>query len=79
LVSIIKVIASPYTRIKNVQETKRVNEKAAKAQILGSDRNRQDFIKKFYGVDWNDPALYDLTINTDHFDLDSIAQWIINL
>ncbi len=75
----IKVIASPYTRIKNVQETKRVNEKAAKAQILGSDRNRQDFIKKFYGVDWNDPALYDLTINTDHFDLNSIAQWMINL
>ena len=56
-----------------------MNEKAAKAQILGSDRNRQDFIKKFYGVDWNDPALYDLTINTDHFDLDSIAQWMINL
>ncbi len=73
----IKIIASLETRIKNIQETKKVSEKAAKAQISESDRNRQNFIKKFYQVDWNDPSLYDLTINTDHFDLDTIARWIV--
>jgi cytidylate kinase len=75
----IKVIASLETRIKNVHETKNVNVKAAKAQIVESDRNRQDFIKKFYQENWNDPSLYDLTINTDHFDLDSLANWIIKI
>jgi cytidylate kinase len=73
----LKIIASLETRIKNIQLSKNVNEKAAKAQIEESDRNRQTFIKKFYQEDWNNPALYDLTINTDHFDLDSIAHWII--
>jgi cytidylate kinase len=67
------------TRIKNIQLSKNVNEKAAIAQIEKIDQNRQTFIKKFYQEDWNDPSLYDLTINTDHLDLDSIANWIIKL
>lgn len=75
----IKIIASLETRIKNIQETKQVNENAAKAQIEVSDRNRKNFIKKFYQVDWNDPSLYDLTISTDHFDLNNLANWIVRL
>ena len=73
----IKVIASLDTRIKNVHETKKVNLNAAKAQIMESDKNRRDFIKKIYQLDWNEPSLYDLTINTDHFDLVNLANWII--
>jgi cytidylate kinase len=72
----IRIIASLETRIKNIHETKKVNEKAAKAQIVESDRNRRAFIKKFYQADWNDPSLYDLTINTDHFDVENLANWI---
>lgn len=75
----LKIIAGMDTRIRNIQISKKVNEKAAKAQIEKSDQNRQNFIKKFYQEDWNDPSLYDLTINTDHLDLDSIANWIIKL
>jgi cytidylate kinase len=75
----LKIIAGMDTRIKNIQLSKNVNERAAKAQIEKSDQNRQNFIKKFYQEDWNDPSLYDLTINTDHLNLDSIAKWIMKL
>lgn len=75
----LKIIAGLETRIKNIQLSKKVNEKAATAQIKKSDRYRRNFIKKFYQEDWNNPSLYDLTINTDHLDLDSIANWIIKL
>jgi cytidylate kinase len=74
----VRVIASLDTRIKNIQNTKKVSEKAAFAQIQESDRYRQNFIKRFYSVDWNDPALYDLTINTDNFEIENIARWVIN-
>lgn len=73
----LRVIAGKETRIRNISKTKRVSEKAALAQIEESDRNRENFIKKFYQADWNDPSLYDLTINTDHFELDEIAKWIV--
>ena len=75
----VRVIASLNTRIKNIQKSKNVTEKAALAQIQESDRYRQDFIRRFYHVDWNDPALYDLTINTDNFEITNIARWVINL
>ncbi len=75
----LRVIASKETRVKNISRTKNVSEKAALAQIIESDLNRGNFVKKFYNIDWNDPALYDLTINTDHFDLEKIAQWVLEI
>ena len=73
----IRAIASLETRIKNVQRTKNVSEKGAKAQIEDSDRYRQNFLKKMYDVDWNEPSLYDLTINMDRFSPDQIAPWLL--
>ncbi|HSM24184.1 MAG TPA: cytidylate kinase-like family protein, partial [Anaerolineaceae bacterium] len=75
----LRIIAGIETRIKNVHETKNVSEKAAKAQIEESDRQRMSFIKKMYDKDWNDPTLYDLTINMDSFKLNQIANWILSL
>lgn len=74
----LRIIAGIDTRIKNIHETKKVSLKGAKAQIEESDRRRREFIKKIYGVDWNDPSLYDLTINMDNFNLDQVAQWILH-
>ena len=51
--------------------------KGAKAQIEDSDRYRQNFLKKMYDVDWNEPSLYDLTINMDRFSPDKIAPWLL--
>lgn len=75
----VRIIASIETRIKNIHESKNVSVRAAKAQIEESDRQRMSFIKKMYGTDWNDPTLYDLTINMDAFELDQIANWILKL
>ncbi len=75
----IRVIASLKTRINNIQRTKIVSEPGARAQIQESDRYRRQFIKKMYEVDWNDPSLYDLTINTDKFIPEQIAPWILQL
>jgi cytidylate kinase len=75
----IRVMASLKTRIKNIQRTKKVSESGARAQIQESDRSRQQFIKKMYGVDWNNPSLYDLTINMDKYIPDQIAPWLLQL
>jgi cytidylate kinase len=74
----IRIIAGIDTRINNIHESKKVSLEGAKAQIEESDRRRGEFIKKIYGVDWNDPSLYDLTINMDNFNLDQVAQWILH-
>jgi cytidylate kinase len=39
---------------------------AAHAQATARDRQRRTYLKRFYNIDWNDPLLYDLVINTAH-------------
>ena len=74
----IRIIAGKQTRIENVCKSKHVNPIAAAAQIEQSDLLRARYLEKFYHVDWNNPSLYDLIINTDHISIEKAVEWVIN-
>jgi cytidylate kinase len=38
----------------------------AHAAIHHSDHERREFTRRVHGADWDDPAKYDLVINTGH-------------
>lgn len=61
----VRIIASTEKRVERVSHKLNIQLEAAKAQITTSDRFRRNYLKRFYQVDWNDPYLYDLVINTD--------------
>jgi len=44
-----------------------------------SDRERGGRIKFLYHVDWHDPLLYDLSINTDRLEAEQGAQLVLTL
>lgn len=75
----LRVIANVETRIHNICETKKVKNKAALAQIEQSDHYRADYLKRFYAVDWNDPSLYDLVLNTSKFPKETLVNWVSEL
>lgn len=50
---------------------------AAQDLIETHDAASQDYLKRNYGVNWNDPVLYDVVINTTRLDLETAAQMII--
>ena len=52
---------------------------AARAQVEASDRHRRLFLKRFYKIQWDDPDLYDLVINTVHMDADEATGIICQL
>lgn len=74
----IRIIAGKQTRIDNICNSKHVNREAADAQIEQSDLHRAMYLEKFYHVDWNDPTLFDLTINADHISIEKAVNWVIN-
>ncbi len=41
------------------------------------DRTSADYLKRFYQIDWADPLLYDLVINTGRLGLEAAAQLIV--
>jgi hypothetical protein len=51
---------------------------AAKA-VSQSDRGRADYLKRFYGVDAESPALYDLVISTERLEPEEAAALVIAL
>lgn len=72
----LRVIANHKTRITNICNEKKVNPDAALEQIKQSDAYREKYLQDFYHVDWNDPSLYDLVINTSKFEMDHLINWL---
>ncbi|HVN56423.1 MAG TPA: cytidylate kinase-like family protein [Anaerolineaceae bacterium] len=70
------MIAPLALRAERIATRLSISLRAARAQVEASDRHRQHFLRRFYGVQWDDPALYDLVINTQHLTADDAVDLI---
>lgn len=41
------------------------------------DAERAKFVQELFGRDINEPAAYDFTVNTDHFDEQSVVKLVL--
>lgn len=60
----VRVIAPAELRAERVAAQQGITLDCALAQIEASDKNRRKYLRRMYRVNWDDPSLYDLTINT---------------
>lgn len=70
----LRVIAPLETRIQRIIKAHHVSPQAARAQIEDSDRFRAQYLKRFYNIQWDDPSLYHLVINTGNISLETSAE-----
>jgi cytidylate kinase len=61
----VRVIAPLPIRVTRVAKNQNISSECAQAQVLDSDRFRRNFLRRHYHVNWDDPALYDLVLNTE--------------
>lgn len=66
----VRLIAPAGLRVSKVQQRMDLTTKDAAEYLLQDDRNREKWTRFLYGVDWHDPALYDLVVNLEHLDID---------
>lgn len=59
----VKVIATMEQRIAFAMDRNRFSQKDAILYIKKMDKYRQKWTKFLYGIDWNDPSLYDFVVN----------------
>jgi cytidylate kinase len=74
----VRVIASLEKRIRNLAERGFQREATIRA-IHKSDREREAFIKFAFGVDWDDPELYDLVLNMDYLTVPLAADIVTHM
>ena len=62
----VRIIAPRELRIRRIAAAEGILECAARERMKRSDKARLHYVRRYYHVIWNDPALYDLVINTAH-------------
>lgn len=72
------VVAPLDVRLKRVSESQKLDEDTAKKEIERFDSSRREFIKRYFKAELEDPAYYDLVINTEHLSFEAAASIIIH-
>jgi len=60
----IKIVAPAELRCARVQQARGLDAAAARRLVEQHDQWRQDYLRNYHHANWDDPLLYDLTINT---------------
>lgn len=72
----IRVIAPMEYRLQEAQQRMQLNHDQAAAHIAKVDEHRAKWTRYLYGVNWEDPSLYDLVLNLQNFNIDQACHWI---
>jgi len=75
----IRLISPFEKRVEHIQEYYKKTKKEAEEYILIEDRNRKNYVKKYFGKDIDDPLLYDAVINVSRLAPPKTIQIIADL
>lgn len=72
----VRITAPTDDRVKRLQE-EGTDEKKARRTLAERDKAAAQYLESFYGIQWDDPNLYCLTINTGKINLDLATDLIV--
>jgi cytidylate kinase len=72
----VRIEAPLEARIQRVVERSALDPKHARQFVLERDKASAEYLQRFYGVDWSDPLLYHMVINTGKWSIASAARCI---
>ncbi|MBE7471731.1 MAG: cytidylate kinase-like family protein [Anaerolineales bacterium] len=74
----VRIVASLDARAQRLHEQANFSLGGAQDSAIQHDRASAEYLKRFYDVDWTDPILYDLVINTTKLGLEGATQLIVD-
>lgn len=75
----VRVIGNMEFRIEEVRQQHGFGDKEALAYIENVDRERREWTRFLFGVDWDDPSLYDIVLNLSRMGLDAACETVADL
>ena len=75
----LRVIAPMEFRIRMAQERLQLGRAEVIVHIDKIDQDRRKWTQYLYGVDWEDPSLYDLVINLEHISIDQACRLVTGM
>ncbi len=74
----VRLFAPLEWRIQRLVQIENIPPEKARQKIIAEDKRRAEYLRHFYGVDWNDPSLYHLVLNVAALGIDATSQIIIS-
>ena len=74
----VRLVAPMDFRIRTVVERDGLTEEGARAEIHKVDAERRQYIKRHYGIEWDDPKHYHMVLNTGQFGVERSAALIVD-
>jgi cytidylate kinase len=71
------VTASPSTRAAQLADARGIGVADAEKSLREEDAGRADYLKRFYGIDREQPSQYDVVVNTDRLSPEDAAAVVI--
>lgn len=70
----LRVIADMKSRVDAAMQAQNVTREVATAYVEGVDNERSEWTRFLYGVEWDDPSLYDMVLNLSHLTATSACE-----
>lgn len=74
----VRIVADFEARVKRLMEQERMDKCAVGKFIKEADRQRADYLKAYYKVEWSDPHLYDLVLNSTHLGIGDCVDIVLH-
>jgi len=74
----VRIVAPLGARVLRVQAEENLSLDEATAQVKRRDEAASAYLERFYDIDWDNPMLYHLTINTGKWETEDAVQIILN-
>ena len=74
----VKIVAPIDQRLDTMVRDREIDRGEAQTLIEQHDQWRQSYLRNFHKADWDDPLLYDLTINTGKIDPKDAVELLVN-
>ncbi len=72
----VRIVAPTAVRVKRIMKSGNLSQEDALKLIEDNDKASAEYLQRSYNLDWEDPAIYDLVLNTGKLDLDTAARAI---
>jgi cytidylate kinase len=75
----LRLVAPVENRARYQARTIGMNLGEAGAEVQRTDSERRSYIRRMFNVDWDDPTLYDIVINTARTDSDTAVRIVVKI
>jgi len=74
----VRIAAPMGGRVLRIQEQEGLSREEARRLARQKDRSAAEYLERFFHIEWDNPMLYHLMLNTGRWDIEAAAQIIVN-